>query len=39
MLGDGTVLLQQKDTGAYLIQFDKFPTPRSIRREMKLERL
>lgn len=39
MLGDGTVLLIQKDTGAYLIQFDKFPTPRSIRREMKMEAL
>jgi ATP-dependent helicase/nuclease subunit A len=39
MLGDGTVLLIQKDTGAYLIQFDKFPTPRSIRREMSMERL
>ncbi len=38
MLGDGTVLKLQSDTGAYLIQFDKFPTPRSIRREIQMER-
>ncbi len=39
LLGKGTVLSVDTDLGAYRIQFDTLPTPRSIAFRVKLERI